>query len=295
MIALRFLPALALLLALPLAQAVAGPSSAVTKRPSATADSDTAVLRKVINGSWRDRDNRSRDRYRHPVETLVFFGLTPRMNVIEITPGGGWYSEILAPYLKAEGHYTGAMFDPASTTDAKRSAYYQGQWDKLGEKFAGNPAQYDKARLIRIDPANPQLGEAGSADMVLTFRNVHNWMMADQADDMFAAFFKVLKPGGVLGVVEHRARDVAGEQGGKTGYVATETVVSLATAARFELESSSQVNANRLDSRDHPNGVWTLPPSMRHDEADRAKYLTIGESDRMTLRFVKPKAATPAN
>ena len=153
--------------------------------------------------------------------------------------------------------------------------------------FAGSAAQYDRARIVAFDPANPVFGAAGSADAVLTFRNVHNWRSNGQAEGMFQGFFDVLKPGGVLGVVEHRAAaDVPADD--KSGYVGQAQVVAMAQAAGFVLDATSEVNANPRDTKDHPNGVWTLPPGNRHEDADRAKYQAIGESDRMTLRVRKP-------
>src|SRR5690606_16414147 len=158
----------------------------------------------------------------------------------------------------------------------------------LHKKFAEAPAQFGKASVVAYDPAAPVFGPAGSADLVLTFRNVHNWRGAGQAEGMFKGFYEVLKPGGVLGVVEHRARaDVPADD--RSGYVGQDQVIAMATAAGFERAASSEVNANPRDTRDHANGVWTLPPSSNHPEAERAKYQAIGESDRMTLRFVKPR------
>lgn len=253
----------------------------------ALAPADAAALDAALKGDWRDPKNVARDAYRHPKETLSFFGVTPTQTVVEITPGGGWYAEVLAPYLKNGGRYVAAVVDPASATEKSRG-YYQRSVDGLQKKFTDAPAQFDKAATVKYDPAAPVFGAAGSADVVLTFRNVHNWRSANQAEGMFKGFFEVLKPGGVLGVVEHRAnQDVPADD--KSGYVSEAQVIALAEAAGFRLDGKSEVNANPKDSKDHPNGVWTLPPSNNHPEADRAKYQAIGESDRMTLRFVKPR------
>lgn len=280
-------------LSLALVAALAASQPAFSASPAKAADaahalssSDAAALDAVLKGDWRDAKNTARDAYRHPKETLAFFGVTPSQTVVEITPGGGWYAEVLAPYLKANGRYVAAVVDPAAVAEKSRN-YYQRGVDGLQKKFADSPAQFDKAVTVKYDPAAPVFGDAGSADVVLTFRNVHNWRSANQADGMFKGFFAVLKPGGVLGVVEHRAnQDVAADD--DSGYVSEAQVIALAQAAGFQLQAKSEVNANPKDTKDHPNGVWTLPPSNNHPEADRARYQAIGESDRMTLRFVKP-------
>jgi predicted methyltransferase len=244
-------------------------------------------LAAAIAGSWRKPENSARDVYRHPAQTLAFFGLKPDQTVIEITPGGGWYAEILAPYLKGHGQYIGAVVDPASVPEGRGRDYQQGAKDGLAKLFAAAPAQFDKATLVDYNPTAPQFGAAGSADLVLTFRNVHNWRMSKQAEGMFKGFFDVLKSGGVLGVVEHRAKADVGDDD-RSGYVGEAQVIALAEAAGFKLDGKSEINANPKDTKDHPNGVWMLPPGNRHDAEDAAKYQAIGESDRMTLRFVKP-------
>lgn len=280
-------------LSLALVAALAASPSSFAASPAKPADAtealpaaDAAALDVALKGDWRDPKNVARDVYRHPKETLSFFGVKPTQTVVEITPGGGWYSEVLAPYLKAGGHYVAAVVDPASVAEKSRN-YYQRSADGLQTKFTDGPAQYDQATTVKYDPAAPAFGAPGTADVVLTFRNVHNWRKASQAEGMFKGFFAVLKPGGVLGVVEHRAsQDVAADD--DTGYVSEAQVIALAEAAGFRLGGKSEVNANPQDTKDHPNGVWTLPPSNNHPEDERAKYQAIGESDRMTLRFVKP-------
>ena len=275
-----------------LALAVAAPLAQADKpADAATLPAPDAALQAAIDGSWRDPANTARDAYRHPGQTLAFFGIEPDMTVVEITPGGGWYAEILAPYLRENGKYVAAVVDPASLPEGRGRDYQQRAREGLEKKFAGAPAQYDRAAFAAYDPKAPVFGAPGSADMVVTFRNVHNWRGSGQAEGMFKGFHDVLKPGGVLGVVEHRAKgDVPVED--KSGYVGQDQVIALAKAAGFELAGSSEVNANPRDTKDYPNGVWTLPPSNNHPEAERAKYQAIGESDRMTLRFVK-KAAGP--
>ncbi|AKC86737.1 class I SAM-dependent methyltransferase [Pseudoxanthomonas suwonensis] len=271
--------ALALAAAAPIAQAVKPADSATLPAPD-------AALQAALDGAWRDPANTARDTYRHPGQTLAFFGIKPDMTVVEITPGGGWYAEILAPYLRGDGKYVAAVVDPMAVAEGRGRDYQQRSKDGLEKKFADAPTQFDKAEVVAYDPKAPSFGAPDSADLVVTFRNVHNWRGAGQAEGMFKGFYEVLKPGGVLGVVEHRADgDVPADD--KTGYVGQAQVIALAEAAGFQLAGSSEVNANPRDTKDHPNGVWTLPPSNNHPEAERAKYQAIGESDRMTLRFVK--------
>ncbi|WP_439864223.1 class I SAM-dependent methyltransferase [Pseudomonas antarctica] len=237
----------------------------------------------VLAGSWRDPANSARDGYRHPQQTLEFFGLGARQRVIEITPGGGWYSEVLAPLLKDHGRYIAAV------QAASSSAYAATSEANLKKKFAADPARYGKAEVVEFDPKAPVFGKPDSVDAVLTFRNVHNWVDAGTAQATFSAFYTVLKPGGVLGVEDHRAKDGADLEAIKnSGYLTTAQVVKLATDAGFKLAGQSEVNANPKDTKDYPGGVWTLPPSLKLGEQDKARYLAIGESDRMTLRFVKP-------
>ena len=237
-----------------------------------------AVLEAAVAAPTRTPANLARDRYRHPVETLAFFGVRPTDTVVEVIPGGVWYAEILAPYLRDRGTYLAAQ--PAGRG-----------LDTLRAKFAADPATYGRARLVGLPWTDTEVAP-GSVDAVLTFRNVHNFIMAGNgtAERNFALFFRALKPGGVLGVVDHRlpeGRDAALER--SSGYLKRSTVVRLAEAAGFRLAAESEVNANPRDTADHPEGVWTLPPVLRRGEVDRARYLAIGESDRMTLRFAKPK------
>jgi len=249
-----------------------------------------AALDAAIAGEWRTPANVARDGFRNPGPTLGFFGITPSMTVVEITPGGGWYAEILAPYLRDGGRYVAAVNDPTKASSPRAAEYHANNNKALRDKFAANAAVYGAPTLVEFSPAEPAFGAAGSADAVLTFRNVHNWMMGDQEAGMFKGFFEVLKPGGVLGVVEHRAKaDVP--DGDRSGYVSEAQVIAMATAAGFVLEEKSEINANPKDDTDHPNGVWTLLPSLNVPEGeDKAVYQAIGESDRMTLRFRKPAA-----
>jgi predicted methyltransferase len=242
-------------------------------------------LRMVLAGEHRSEQNRARDVYRNPLMTLQFFGLYPEARVVEINPGGGWYTEILAPLLKDRGQLIAAVIDP-DVPDMP--GYVVGLAKGIQQKFNQDEANYGAAHIHFYNPNEPVLGEPESADMVLTFRNVHSWLNADQAEGMFAAFYQVLKPGGTLGVVQHRAAEGANyKETSRQGYVTQEAVIMLAEDAGFRLVDTSDINANPLDTRDHPKGVWTLPPSLRLGEEDRDKYLAIGESDRMTLRFVR--------
>lgn len=274
------------------AQAAPKPAEKTAEKPAARKPATAAAagnpLKAAIAGSWRDPNNVARDPYRHPLETLQFFGVRPDQTVVEITPGGGWYSEILAPYLREKGRYVAAVVDPDSQTKDSARIYYDKAKTGLEKKFADAPLQYAGAVVAAYDPFKPAFGPANSADVVLTFRNVHNWRSAGQAEVMFKGFFDVLKPGGTLGVVEHRAKaDVPADD--KSGYVGQAQVIAMAEAAGFRLEGKSEINANPRDTKDYPKGVWTLPPSNQHDAADDAKYKVIGESDRMTLRFRKPR------
>lgn len=252
--------------------------------PVSMAAVDVDKLQQALVGDHRSAENKARDVYRDPAETLAFFELAPNMTVVEITPGGGWYTEILAPYVKGEGKLYAAGFDPDADGWAGKAA------KRFADKLAAAPEVYSEVQVTVLNPPSKvDVAPAGSVDRVLTFRNVHNWMKAGTEKDVFAAMFRALKPGGMLGVVEHRG-DAAVEQDPKSnsGYVNQDYVIALAEAAGFKFVASSEINANAHDTKDHPKGVWTLPPSLRLQDQDKEKYLAIGESDRMTLKFVKP-------
>ena len=244
-----------------------------------------AAFAAAVASPTRTPANVARDRYRHPAETLAFFGLRPSDTVVEIWPGGGWYTEILAPYLASGG---GRLI--LATPD--------GQPGGVAKLQAANPSLYGAIRTAAFPAFNA--GDTrvpdGSADVVLTFRNVHNWRMGyrredkqDYSAEAFRQIFAMLKPGGVLGVVDHRLPETAiAERERTSGYIKVSTVRALAESAGFRLDAASEINANPADTADWPDGVWTLPPTLALKAKDRARYLAIGESDRMTLRFVKP-------
>lgn len=239
-------------------------------------------------GEHRSADNQARNQYRHPVETLEFFGIEDGMTVMEIWPGAGWYSEILAPAMRDHGQLILATWDP----DVEGQPNYRYELpSQMQEAFAQHPEIYDQVTFEYFSPPeSPSLGDADSIDVILTFRNTHGWISAGQAQDIFNEFFRVLKPGGTLGVVQHRAdEDADPQESAKDGYVSEAAVKQIAANAGFVFEASSEINANPKDTHHHPKGVWTLPPSYTLGDQDRDKYADIGESDRMTLRFRKPQ------
>lgn len=257
---------------------VAGVMLAAT--PAATA----ATLEEAAAGAHRSDANKARDAYRHPVETLTFFGIKPDMRVVEVSPSAGWYTEILAPYLREEGTLYAAGSDPEGSEYSKKSA--------AGFKafVDAKPEVYGKVQTTVFGPGKMDaMGPEGGADMVLTFRNVHNWYMGGTAQQAFDAFFAALKSGGTLGVVEHRLPESAPDEAmKKTGYMKASAVKAMAEKAGFRFVAESDVNNNPKDTKDYPKGVWTLPPNYAEKDVDRAKYTAIGESDRFTMKFVKP-------
>ncbi len=257
-------------------QAPATPAAAAAAPAAPAADETAAKLTAALAGAHRADKNRDRDVYRHPQQTLSFFGLKDNMTVIELAPGGGWYTEVLAPVLKDHGKLVLTSGDPATNKGAK----------EFQDRLAKTPDVFGKVEyVVWGPPAKLELGAANSADLVVTFRSLHGWVGGKTADKVFKAVFDVLKPGGVLGLVEHRANP---GMDSKTGYVEESVAIELATAAGFKLDQKSEVNANPKDTKDYADGVWTLPPTLRQGDKDKEKYLAIGESDRMTLRFVKP-------
>lgn len=244
------------------------------------------LIRQAVGSSHRSISNVMRDAGRNPEQTLAFFAVEPQHTVVEIWPGAGWYTEVLAPLLRDEGTYIAAHFDAESSVE-----YFRQSRQKFEEKLSDSPDAYDKVQLtvLDFDPETP-IAPPESVDRVLTFRNVHNWLGQgrEEAALVFSKMHAALKPGGMLGLVEHRARigtDL--ETMIKSGYVTEELIMELAEEAGFELIARSPVNQNPRDTTDHPEGVWTLPPTLRLGDENRAQYLSIGESDRMTLLFVK--------
>lgn len=245
---------------------------------------DEHALDAAVNAANRTESNKARDNYRHPKETLAFFQIKPDMNVLEILPGRGWYTEILAPYLAEQGKLTVASFGANHQTK-----YLANVHKDFVKKIGKEPDVYGKVEvaLFQEDSYLKAIPDA-SLDMVLTFRNSHNWIRYGGIEDVFASFNRVLKPGGTLGVVQHRAAKSADPKAAaEKGYIPEPYLIRLVENAGFELMGASEVNANPKDTRDHPEGVWTLPPSYRLKDVDKEKYTAIGESDRMTLRFVK--------
>ncbi|MGO8992564.1 MAG: class I SAM-dependent methyltransferase [Polyangiaceae bacterium] len=263
------------------------PSTAATSGADVKGSVD-AKLRQSLAGPQRTEKEKKRDAYRHPLETLEFFGLKDDMTVVEISPGEGWYSAVLAPLLRDHGKLIVAGGDPHG--DPKSEGTQNAQ--ALLERFQKMPQTFDKVESVVLKRGEDWvLGPAESADMVLTFRNFHNWVEAGMTDKVLSATFKVLKHGGTLGLTDHRANAGGSTDPkvvGDTGYVPEDLVVKLVEGAGFKLAGKSEVNANPKDTKDYPKGVWTLPPTYELGNTDHAKYEAIGESDRMTLKFVKP-------
>jgi len=250
-------------------------------------DDMAARLDYVISGGHRSETNRLRDQYRHPRETLLFFGLNPRMTVVEIWPGSGWYTEIIGPVLRESGKYYLAHY---AVENPDLAGWQRDTREKQQQRIGEQTGVYGKPVFTSFGPPNyTAIAPAGSADLVLTFRNVHNWSKARADGAAFKAFFAALKPGGILGVVEHRAKPgTSFERMVKTGYMTEAHVIGLAEQAGFKLMEKSEINANPKDTTDHPDGVWSLPPMLR-GWLDKDKHRAIGESDRMTLKFRKPE------
>ncbi|WP_101674623.1 class I SAM-dependent methyltransferase [Alloalcanivorax mobilis] len=258
----------------------------LTAFASVTQAATPASLEQVIQSPHRQAGELLRDQYRHPKQTLEFFQVRPEMTVVEIWPGaGGWYTSILAPWLRDRGTLYAAQF-PADS----KVAFFRRSRAAFEKKLATQPELYDQVKVTALEaPEHLDIAPAGSVDRVLTFRNVHNWAQAGVTDAVFTSFYKALKPGGLLGVVEHRAP--AGrplEEQLESGYMTETYVIEAAEKAGFVLDGNSPVNANPRDTAEHAQGVWTLPPTLRRGDQDREKYMNIGESDRMTLRFRKP-------
>ena len=268
-----------------LAAALMVPLLAVSAGTSAKEPHAALKLRNAVNSDFRSPENKARDPYRHPFETLTFFGIQPDMTVVELWPFGGWYTQILAPYLREHGKLYAAAMDPASTS--KGDLKYNSE---LHEMLDAHPEVFDKVQLSVLAPGKMQIAPDGTADLVVTFRNIHNWAWAGMERDVFAAAFRALKPGGILGVEEHRNNDPNfAPKKPPEAYVGEKYAIALIESAGFKYVGDSNINRNPKDTKDYPKGVWTLPPIYAEGNKDRAKYAAIGESDRFTLKFVKPK------
>jgi len=244
---------------------------------------DQSTLAQLLKAPHRTQANVARDGYRHPIETLAFFGVKETSTVVEILPGSrGYYLEILAPFLKDRGVYI------AANRDENAAPRYLQDHQKFLARLKENESVFAKVKVTKFNADRHEIAPAGSADFVLTFRNLHNWIERNEIDGALRAFHKALKPGGVLGVVDHRGRtDLSQEAQMKLGYVREDAAIKLMEKAGFKLAAASPVNYNPKDTKDYPEGVWTLPPSFRLGDKDRSKYQAIGESDRFTHRYVK--------
>lgn len=263
-----------------LAACATAPASPPAPRDAITA----AALERVLAGPQRSAENRARDQYRHPLDTLLFFGINPKMTVVEVWPGAGWYTEVLAPLLADQGKLIAVQVAPAPGNE-----FVTGNLQAFSDKLAATPEIYGKVEVTALGNGALEIAPPGSADMILTFRNLHNWMSLGFAPEAIAAMFRALKSGGTLGVVEHRGDPRKPQDPhAASGYVNEDFAVALFTAAGFELVARSEINANPKDTKDYEQGVWTLPPNYRLGNRDRAKYEAIGESDRFTLKFRKP-------
>jgi predicted methyltransferase len=248
---------------------------------ASAADADPALVSAVASPA-RSPNAVARDKARHPVEELTFFGLGPKLSVVELWPGGGYWTDILGPYLKAGGQYTIALPAPGNSEE-------DGSVVRLRARMAGEKDRLGVIHESTLGAGHFEIAPPGSADLVLTFRNFHNWMEDGYAEQALAACFTALKPGGILGIEEHRGRnDVPQDPKAKSGYVRQDYTIALAKKAGFVLVGSSEINANPRDTKDWPSGVWTLPPTLAQGDKDRAKYIAIGEADNFVLKFQKP-------
>ena len=251
---------------------------------TSTRQATAQALDNILADPHRSEADRARDRYRHPKDTLLFFGIRPEMSVLEVWPEPGWYTDIIAPLVRDRGKYYAAVIeaDPGSK-------YINARLEAFHNRLAADPTLYGNPTVVTFPTNGGDVVPAGSLDMVVTFRNLHNWMARGTAPQVFATIFKALKPGGVLGVTEHRGNPaVPQDPQAKSGYVNQDYAIQLIEAQGFRLVGASEVNANPKDTKDYEQGVWTLPPSYRLGDKDREKYAEIGESDRFTLKFEKP-------
>jgi len=262
--------------------AVAVAASAAPPAPPATPAADPALVAAVASPAREPRFV-ARDAARHPVEELTFFGLKPTQTVVELWPGGGYWTEILGPYVAKQGHYYVALPLPGNAEEDAGVARWR-------SRVAAQQGRLGDIVETTLGPGHFEIAPAGSADLVLTFRNIHNWMEAGYADDVLAACYKALKPGGVLGVEGHRGRtDQPQDPKASSGYVREDYAIALAKKAGFEFVGSSEIDANAKDTKDWVDGVWTLPPTLSQGDKDRERYLAVGEADNFLLKFRKPR------
>ncbi len=251
--------------------------------PISAADRLDPDLQQAIASPSRSEKFVARDSVRHPAEELAFFGLRGNQTVVEVAPGGGYWTEILAPYLATHGKLYVATDFPGASAEGDQGL------DRLHKRFAADPARFGKVVITGMGSQPSDIAPPGSADLVVTFRNLHNWMYDGSVEVVLADFYRALKPGGILGIEEHRARaDKPQDPKAENGYVREDYAIALAKKAGFELVGKSEINANPKDTADWPKGVWTLPPVLALGEVDRAKYLAIGEADNFVLKFKKP-------
>lgn len=273
---------MALTLALTVTQESVLGNTRETSSPAKSLQTNNASLAHAIASPNRSPQFKARDAARHPAEELEFFGIKRTMTVLEIAPGGGYWTEILAPYLKAHGTYYTTIGPPTNDRAIAAAAAWQA-------KLNARKDEYGTVHVVEFGAGITDIIPPGTADLVVTFRNIHNWMAADYVDQAFAAFYRALKPGGILGVEEHRGRtDQPQDPRARSGYVREDYAIALAEKAGFKLVAKSEMLANPRDTKDYPDGVWNLPPTLRLGSQDRAKYLAIGEADNFVLKFVKP-------
>jgi predicted methyltransferase len=249
------------------------------------------AMKAILAGTYRKPGNADRDKYRHPLETLTFFGIKPTMTVLEIGPGEGWYTELLAPTLASKGKLIDTMNDPNGPAD-ERSTLNGQRFKAVLDKA---PELFGKVQTVMVDGKSPKLDIDGTVDEVFLAREVHGMINGGTLDAWLGEIHKALKPNGILGIEEHRAKaDADPIESSKKGYVPEKWLIDHVEAAGFKLAAKSEINANPKDTKDYADGVWTLPPTLQLGDKDREKYLTIGESDRMTLRFVRAQPAPAA-
>ncbi len=251
---------------------------------TSTSEATAQALDNILAGPQRPEADHARDAYRHPKDTLLFFGIRPEMTVLEVWPEPGWYTDIIAPLVRDRGKYVAAVIAPDPT-----SRYITARLEAYRKKVASGPTLYGNPTIVTLPSNGADVVPPGTVDLVVSFCDLHDWMAAGTSRQVLATLFKALKPGGMLGIVDHRANaGVPQDPQAKNGYVNEQYAIELVQSQGFRLAGSSEVNANPKDTKDYEQGVWTLPPTYRLGDLDRDKYAGIGESDRFTLKFEKP-------